>query len=505
MLEGHSTTIAPEFEGRACLGCRLLVARPPVRYDPDSFRTKVPAPKPMVRLIRPSKDLAQERDERVWEFLPSAVWDLNFRGPLEWIEEQGCRDADAFKQLVRNNPDALGECLERIRIHRVSAGAVSLVGASSEEECIRRSRELLTAESKADFLRILMAAFRNEHDVHLETAIMTCSREPRDVRAHWRFVEDENGHFGRALVSVTDMTAEHELEQRLVLAERMSAIGTLTASIIHEVKNPLTFVWNHLRSLRDLAEPVSPEASELIREAYEGSERIRIIANEITYLSHSGEGVETETVKLQQVLDSAIRMAQPEIQHRATVVREYEAGSLYIRGPRTRLGQLFLNLIVNAAQAIDPGSEHRRRSRLRGGAGHGPRDSFTIAAEDLRSFRDDEARGTRNRSRPLDLSPHRAFSRRDDRDSKSPRPRHRRSCRLAQGAACATPAFDAADIDERGPARHAGKAFAPGRRRRAGDRPADPEGTGQTRCDDRQRRPRGGRLDGAARLRRNSL
>ena len=202
-LDGHSTTIAPEFEGRTCLGCRLLVAGPPVRSDPVSFQKKGPAPKPMVRLIRPTKDPVQERDERVWEFLPSALWDLNFRGPLEWMEEQGCRDADAFKQLVRNNPDALGECLERIRIHRVSAGAVALVGASSEEECIRRSRELLTAESKADFLRILMAAFRNEHDVHLETAMMTCSREPRDVRAHWRFVEDENGRFGRALVSVT--------------------------------------------------------------------------------------------------------------------------------------------------------------------------------------------------------------------------------------------------------------------------------------------------------------
>jgi signal transduction histidine kinase len=319
----------------------------------------------MVRLIRPSKEPAHKRDERVWEFVPSALWDLNFRGPLEWIEEQGCRDADTFKQLVRSNPDALGECLERIRIHRVSAGAVSLVGASSEEECIRRSRELLTAESKADFLRILMAAFRNEHDVHLETAIMTCAREPRDVRAHWRFIENENRRFERALVSVTDMTAEHELQQRLVLAERMSAIGTLTASIIHEVKNPLTFVWNHLRSLRDSTERLSPEASELIREAYEGAERIRVIANEITYLSHSGEGAEAETVKLQEVLDSAIRMAQPEIQHRATVVREYEAGNLYIRGPRTRLGQVFLNLIVNAAQAIEPGDRAQHTITIR--------------------------------------------------------------------------------------------------------------------------------------------
>ena len=322
----------------------------------------------MVRLIRQSKEPAAKRDERVWEFVPSALWDLNFCGPLDWIEAQGCRDADEFKQLVRRNPDALGECLERIRIHRVSAGAVSLVGAASEEECIRRSREFLTAESKADFLRILMAAFRNERDVHLETAIMTCSRESRDVRAHWRFVDSENGRFDRAIVFVTDMGAEHELQQRLLLAERMSAIGTLTASIIHEIKNPLTFVWNHLRSLRDSGEPLSPEASELVREAYEGSERIRVIANEITALSHGtdgADGAEVETVNLKQVLDSAIRMAEPEIQHRAKVVREYEEGNLYIRGSRTRIGQVFLNLIVNAAQAIDPGDRTQNAITVR--------------------------------------------------------------------------------------------------------------------------------------------
>jgi signal transduction histidine kinase len=309
----------------------------------------------MVRLIRQSKETEPKRDDRVWEFLPTALWDLNFRGPLEWIDAQGCHDADEFKQLVRNDPEALTQCLERIRIRRVSAGAVSLVGAASEEECIRRSRELLTAESKADFLRILMAAFRNEHDVHLETAIVTCSGESRDVRVHWRFVESDDGSFDRAIVFVVDMTAEHELQQRLLLAERMSAIGTLTASIIHEIKNPLTFVWNHLRSLRDLSEPLSPEAAELVREAYEGSERIRIISNEITSLSHGGDGAEVETVNLKQVLDSAIRMAQPEMQHRATIVREYEEGNLYIHGSKTRINQVFLNLIVNAAQAIDPG------------------------------------------------------------------------------------------------------------------------------------------------------
>jgi signal transduction histidine kinase len=319
----------------------------------------------MVRLIRQSKELTSERDDRGWELLPSALWDLDFRGPLEWIEAQGCHDADEFKTLVRNEPGALTECLNRIRVHRVSAGAVSLVGAASEEECIRRSLELLTAESKADFLRVLMAAFRNERDVHLETAIVTCAGEPRDVRVHWRFVEGDEGRLERAIASVVDMTAERELQQRLLLAERMSAIGTLTASIIHEIKNPLTFVWNHLRSLRDSVDMSSGEAAELLSEAYEGAERIRVIANEITSLSHGGDGVEVETVNLKQVLDSVIRMAQPELQHRATVVREYEEGNLYIRGSRTRVSQVFLNLIVNAAQAIDPGDRMQNTITVR--------------------------------------------------------------------------------------------------------------------------------------------
>jgi len=319
----------------------------------------------MVRLIRQSKEPSPARDDRTWALLPSALWDLDFTGPLAWIEAQGCEDADAFKRLVRNDPGALSECLNRLRINRVSAGAVSLVGAASEEECIRRSSELLTAESKADFLRVLMAAFRCEHDVHLETAIVTCAREPRDVRVHWRFVPNDEGRFERAIVSVVDMSAERDLQERLLLAERMSAIGTLTASIIHEIKNPLTFVWNHLRSLRESNEPLGETATDLVREAFEGAERIRVISNEITSLSHGGTGAEVEVVHVQQVLDSALRMAQPEIQHRASVVREYEQGSLYVRGSRTRISQVFLNLIVNAAQAIDPGDRAQNTITVR--------------------------------------------------------------------------------------------------------------------------------------------
>jgi len=319
----------------------------------------------MVRLLRQSKDMTTQLDDDVWALLPSAVWDLDFAEVLSWIDAQGCRDADEFKQIVRNDPSALSECLKRTRVRRASAGAIALVGASSEEECIRRMPELLTAESKADFLRVLLAAFRNETDVHLETAITTCALEPRDVRVHWRFVPNRAGKFDRAIMSVVDMTGERELQQRLLLSERMSAIGTLTASIIHEIRNPLTFVWSHLCSLRGVSTKLPDEAAEWIGEAYEGVDRIRVISREITELSHGGDAAETGVVDLKQVLESAIRMAEPEVQHRASIIREYEDGTLYTRGSKTRIGQVFLNLIVNAAQAIEPGDLSRNTITVR--------------------------------------------------------------------------------------------------------------------------------------------
>ncbi|MEM8607253.1 MAG: ATP-binding protein [Myxococcota bacterium] len=309
--------------------------------------------------------LARSQDTEFWSVLPSALWDVDFTGVLEWIEAQGCHDAAEFKKLVRNEPSALTESLARTRVLRASGGAVALVGASSEEEAVRRMPELLTEESKADFLRVLLSAFRNERDVMLETAITTCALEPRDLRVHWRFIPDETGRFTRAIVYAVDMTAERELQQRLLLSERMSAIGTLTASTIHEIKNPLTFVWNHLRVLSSEETGLPDDARGVAREAYEGADRIRLISKEITELSHAGDLPDTEVANLKKVLDRAIRMSGPETQHRASIVREYEDGELLTFGSSTRVGQVFLNLIVNAAQAIEPGDRTRNAITVR--------------------------------------------------------------------------------------------------------------------------------------------
>jgi CheY-like chemotaxis protein len=74
--------------------------------------------------------------------------------------------------------------------------------------------------------------------------------------------------------------------------------------------------------------------------------------------------VEQQVVDIKRVLDSTARMAWNELRHRAQVVREYQEALPLVRGPESRLGQVFLNLFVNAAQAIAEGDAESNRIRV---------------------------------------------------------------------------------------------------------------------------------------------
>jgi CheY-like chemotaxis protein len=92
--------------------------------------------------------------------------------------------------------------------------------------------------------------------------------------------------------------------------------------------------------------------------------RIRVIVRDLQTLTRSDEA--HGEIELRQVVDQAIQIAGAELRNRAPIVRRYESVSTVV-GSRTRLGQVFLNLIVNAAQATPEGSsaDHRIEIAIR--------------------------------------------------------------------------------------------------------------------------------------------
>ena len=173
---------------------------------------------------------------------------------------------------------------------------------------------------------------------------------------------------GRHLVVLRDVTERRQLHARLALADRMVSVGTLAAGVAHELNNPLAYVNANLafvaERLARLVERRPPaggavdaslvaQLEDAVRDAREGAERMRVIVRDLRTFSRAEED-KVGPVDVRPVLESCINMAWNEIKHRARLVRDL-APVPPVTGNEARLGQVFLNLLVNAAQAIPEG------------------------------------------------------------------------------------------------------------------------------------------------------
>ena len=161
--------------------------------------------------------------------------------------------------------------------------------------------------------------------------------------------------------------------RRLAHFDRMASLGTLAAGIAHEINNPLTYVIANLQLLEEemprlereyqasasssrIPRALEPsknllsEVSARLHDALEGAERIRGIVLHVKTFSRAGDEHRTY-VDVRSVLDSSIKVVFSEIRQRARLVKDYGHIPLVMANPG-QLGQVFLNLLLNAAHAI---------------------------------------------------------------------------------------------------------------------------------------------------------
>jgi len=158
-----------------------------------------------------------------------------------------------------------------------------------------------------------------------------------------------------------DITERKRLQARLAVADRMLALGTLAAGVAHEINNPLASVMLNLEALENGLRRQDPEAGASMerlalqaREAFEGAERVRLIVRDLQTFARDEPTRANYLVDVQRMLDAAAQLAVTEIRSRARLIKAYGPTPLVL-ATETRLGQVFLNLILNAVQAIPPG------------------------------------------------------------------------------------------------------------------------------------------------------
>jgi signal transduction histidine kinase/ActR/RegA family two-component response regulator len=175
-----------------------------------------------------------------------------------------------------------------------------------------------------------------------------------------------------------------ESQRRLAHSEKMAAVGQLAAGVGHEINNPLAYVTANLSFATemlselagtkggDAAQPLPSEVtgtlrevSEALREAQDGAQRVGRIVRDLRTFARSDDaiGEQRQVVQVHRIIESALKLASNTLKYHARVTQDFRE-TAPVMGNEARLVQVFINLLVNAAQAIPPGRAEENEIRV---------------------------------------------------------------------------------------------------------------------------------------------
>ncbi|HZV55128.1 MAG TPA: hemerythrin domain-containing protein [Rhodocyclaceae bacterium] len=215
-----------------------------------------------------------------------------------------------------------------------------------------------------------------ESNIRLEEKVAERTRE----------LSEANNRLAAEQHELTDLLKKvEEAQHQLLQSEKMAAIGQLAAGVAHEINNPIGFVNSNLGTLQSYTERLlrvisvyeqcEAKASDvpkeelaaakaeadleflredivaLLQESQDGLARVKKIVQDLKEFSHVDEA-EWQQADLNMGMESTLNVVWNELKYKAEVVREYEQLPA-VRCIPAQINQVFMNLLVNAAQAID--------------------------------------------------------------------------------------------------------------------------------------------------------
>lgn len=267
---------------------------------------------------------------------------------------------DDFRRLAEASTDAIA-VLDRHRYVYVNAAwaqsleadPTALIGRSildhvAEEDCSSVEQWLADENVEAD-RTIAEYRFVGEDGA---TPLVQLSRVHlvRESGAHLL------GLIGR------NVTRMKRTQAKLLLADRMMSIGALAAGTAHEINNPLTYVQGNVSFVLEEvtstgSSSLTPEQTadilEALQEAQEGAERVRLIVRRLQAFARADQET-MRRIDVNRVVEESVNMAFTEFRHRARLQKEL-GDSVVVYANAARLGQVVLNLLLNAAHALPEG------------------------------------------------------------------------------------------------------------------------------------------------------
>jgi len=263
------------------------------------------------------------------------------------------RSEHRFRQLIERAPDAVW-INDGKRLVYANPGAASMLGYESVEALLAVDPRNIVAPEDQPSMRERTQEMLRTGEPLPPREYRTRKKDGGWVMTEVQSIPVEWEGSPAILGFARDVTNRKEMEVRLAQSERLAALGTLLAGVAHEINNPLSYtllgVEGALRELHRMAAPPEQIARvrELLESAQQGATRVAGVVGQIRASEQRGR------VDVRRAIEAALRVTHNEIHHRARLVTEL-ADVPCVLGNEQRLEQVFLNLLVNAVQALPEG------------------------------------------------------------------------------------------------------------------------------------------------------
>ena len=291
---------------------------------------------------------------------------------LEKYNEELSASELRLREVIEKNSDAI--------VIVNSDGIINFVNPTAESLFRRKSLELIGEQ----FGFPIVTGNPAEVEIFLGSGEMRIA-EMQMVEIKW---EGDIAY----VASLRDITERKKMEQMLIQSEKMASIGVLAAGVAHEINNPMGYVYSNLKtikkynekiknfyySLQDLSNKYSNidkntgnaftekyiklkeevnidfilnDMSEAVEESIEGAEKVNSIVYDLKDFARE-EKSKMEAANINDGIEKTLNVIWNELKYKAEVVKEF--GDIpEIRCDIRRLNQVFMNIIVNAVQAIE--------------------------------------------------------------------------------------------------------------------------------------------------------
>jgi PAS domain S-box-containing protein len=323
---------------------------------------------------------SERRYRNIFQTAGVSIWEEDFSKVKAAIDDLKAKGVKEFAGYFATHPEFVRNAISMVRIINVNDATVDLLAAPRKEELLVSLHNIFTSESEEVFAHVLVAIAESRTFFESETVLRTLNGDRLTVLITIAF-PPESAALECVLVSLMDITERNRTQDALQQAHaelahvtRLTTLGELTASIAHEVNQPLAaIVTNGEACLRWLGyDP--PQLGE-VRSGLESMISDGVRASEVVWgLRALSKKTDPQRIRLSlnDVIDQVILLVQREVlTHRVSLRLELARALPLVLGDRVQLQQVIMNLLVNGIQAMAAVTDRPRELLVRSQQGEG--------------------------------------------------------------------------------------------------------------------------------------